>query len=244
MSNTPEFIYHLEELRKRIIFCLAVLLIASIGSYFFASDLLNILTAPLRRYSENALFFTKPHEAFLTHLKVAGITGLLISIPVIFYNLWKFVTPGLYASEKKVIFPVTLISIVLFMIGAYFAYAVVIPVGLHFLLSFQTEGLQPLLAISPYFNFLLSMILAFGILFDFPVFIVGLVRLGVVKTATLAKMRRILIVGIFVLSAILTPSPDPVSQLLLALPLWFLFEISLIIARWIEKPSDTVPREK
>jgi len=233
--SSPEFVSHLEELRKRIIICLATFLLASVACYFFSSELLDILTAPLRRYSPHALFFNKPHEAFLTHIKVAAVAGFLLAVPVFFFNLWRFMAPGMYDGEKKVILPITVISIVLFLAGSYFAYAVVIPVGLHFLLSFQTEGLRPLLAIGPYFNFLLSMILACGILFDFPVVIVGLVRLGVVKTKTLAKARKMLIVAIFILSAILTPSPDPVSQLLLALPLWTLFEISLFIAKWLEK---------
>jgi sec-independent protein translocase protein TatC len=118
--------------------------------------------------------------------------------------------------------------------GAAFAYGVVIPWGLHFLLSFQTEGMKPLLGVGPYFSFLIGMILAFGVLFDFPIAIVGLVRLGVLQTARLKRGRRAVIVLILIASAVLTPSPDPVSQLLLAVPLLFLFEVSLFVAGKIE----------
>ena len=133
-----------------------------------------------------------------------------------------------------------LISVALFLMGACFAYAIVTPWGLRFLLSFQTEKIQPFLGIGPYFSFLTGMILACGILFDFPVFIVGLVKLGVVKTSTLAAARKVVIVFIFISAAVMTPSPDPFSQLLLAVPLLLLFEVSLAVARAFES-KDTKP---
>ena len=137
------------------------------------------------------------------------------------------------------VIPIIVVSLLLFLCGMCFAYYLVIPLGLHFLLSFQTESLRPLLAIGPYFSFLIGMILAFGVLFDFPVFVVGLVQLGITDSRTLSKARKTIIVCIFIAAAILTPSPDPVSQLLLAVPLLVLFEISLLIAKRIERRKSS-----
>lgn len=232
-----DFLSHLEELRKRFLISLAAFLIAALASYFFSTSLLNFLTQPLDSFRGTQLIFSKPYEAFLTHLKVAVLSGIFISSPVFFTQAWLFVAPGLYEKEKKIVFPLILTSVVLFLIGASFAYGIVIPWGLRFLLSFQTEKIQPMLGIGPYFSFLTGTILACGILFDFPIVIVGLVKLGVVKVATLASSRKGVIVFIFIASAILTPSPDPLSQLLLALPLAVLFEISLAVARFLESKT-------
>lgn len=233
---TADYLSHLEELRRRLIFSLIFFAVASVVSYFFSHQLLDFLTQPLRRYEAGTqLFFQRPYEAFLTHLKVAALAGLIISLPVFFMQGWLFVAPGLYAHERRTVSFLIFFSVVFFLLGAVFAYLVVIPWGLHFLLSFQTQSLKPLLGIGPYFSFLIGMVLAFGFLFDIPLILVGLVKLGVVRSQTLAKGRKWIIVGIFVLAAILTPSPDPVSQLLLAGPLLLLFEISLAVSRLTER---------
>lgn len=239
MKSLPKreenFVFHLEEFRRRVLLCLTVFSVAAVFCYFFSRDLLEFLIAPLTRYQEAELIFQKPYEAFLTHLKAAALAGFFIASPVLFFQLWLFIAPGLYEKEKKTVLPFIFVTVLLFLAGAYFAYAVVIPWGLYFLLSFQTESLKPLLSLGAYFSFLMGMLLAFGILFDFPIVIVGLVRLGVVSTDALKKTRKVIIVILFILAAILTPSPDPISQLLLALPLLLLFEISLLVARWGEK---------
>ena len=231
----PDFLSHFDELRKRLILSLVAFTLAAVLCYFFSRQLLDFLTEPLRRSGHAELFFQKPYEAFLAHLKMAALGGLLISSPILFLQAWLFVALGLYENEKRIIPPLTLICAALFLLGALFAYEIIIPWGLQFLLSYQTETLKPLLGIGPYFSFVNGMILAFGLFFDFPVVIVGLVWLGVVRTKTLAEARKGLIVVIFILAAVLTPSPDPVSQILLALPLVALFEISLAFARRIEK---------
>ncbi|HXV27336.1 MAG TPA: twin-arginine translocase subunit TatC [bacterium] len=230
-----DFLSHLEELRHRLIVSIAAFFIASVISYFFSQALLDLLIEPLHRYEKIQLFFQKPYEAFLTHLKVAAFAGFVLSSPVFFTQLWLFISPGLYEKEKRVLLPLILVSIALFLIGTSFAYLVVIPWGLHFLLGFQTESLKPLLTVGTYFSFLLGMMLAFGALFDFPVVMIGLVQLKLVTTKTLAKSRKLTIVLIFIAAALLTPSPDPASQLALALPLLLLFEISLLAAGWLER---------
>ncbi|HTL47981.1 MAG TPA: twin-arginine translocase subunit TatC [Verrucomicrobiae bacterium] len=244
MDTTPDFLSHLEELRKRILVSLFVFVACTVAAYFFSRQIVNFLIEPLHKQQNAQLVFQTPYEAFLTYVKVSAVTGLLLSLPVIFFEFWKFVSPGLYDREKKVILPLSFVCVLLFLAGVCFAYFLVIPFGLGFLLSFQTESLRPLIAIAPYFSFLLGMILAFGALFDFPVVLLGLIKLGVMKTETLASMRKLIVVGIFVVAAILTPSPDPVSQLLLAIPLVLLFEITLLIAGRIEKKAPKTPQDQ
>lgn len=233
--STSDFVFHLEELRKRLLISIIAFVSATILCFIFSKELIDFLIEPLQKSQNAELFFHKPYDAFLTHLKVSGLVGLILSSPVLFSQAWLFLTPGLYPNERKLIFPLIFVSVLLFLIGASFAFFVVIPIGLHFLLSFQTEGLRPLLGIGPYFSFVVGMVISFGVLFDFPVVILGLVKLGVVKSSALARLRKVIIVGIFILAAILTPSPDPVSQLCLALPLILLFEVSLWIAKFMEK---------
>lgn len=225
-----DFLPHLEELRKRIITCLLALSAASVVCYFFSKPILDFLIWPLRQYSSEPLVFQKPYEAFLIHIKVALFSGLILSSPIIFGQLWHFLAPGLYEKEKKLFLPVVIISAALFVIGVLFGHFLVMPWGLRFMLDFQTASLKPLISAGSYFSFLIGMLLAFGVLFDFPVIIVGLVELGVVKTAALRESRRAIVVIIFIVAAVLTPSPDPISQCLLAFPLWGLFEISLAVA--------------
>jgi len=142
-KHDSDFISHLEELRKRLILALIVFFVATITCYFFSHEILDFLIRPLQRFGQVQLFFQKPYEAFLTHLKVSALLGFIFSTPVLSAQLWLFVTPGLYASEKKMILPLALITFALFLVGAAFAYLVVIPWGLHFLLSYQTTGRRP-----------------------------------------------------------------------------------------------------
>ncbi len=164
--------------------------------------------------------------------------GVLLTAPLLIFQAWMFVAPGLYEKEKDTFLPVVSASVLLFFVGVLFSYYFVIPVGLKFLLSFGTETLRPMIDVTAYFSFLTGMLLAFGLLFDFPVVMIGLVSLGVVKTEVLSKARKAIVVIIFIVSAALTPSPDPISQLLLAFPLWGLFEISLMIAKIKEKGQN------
>lgn len=229
---------HLDELRKRIFVCLIAFSVTTLISCFFSKNILDFLTWPLQHYTRTALYFQQPHEAFFVSIQAAAFSGFLFSLPVILTQIWKFFSPALYGHERKWFFPVVLTSILLFFVGAIFSYTLVIPFGLQFLLSFQTESLKPILDVGSYISFLTGMLLAFGILFDFPVILVGLVKLGIVSSKTLAKSRRMAIVLIFIAAAVLTPSPDPFSQCLLAFPLVILFEISLFIASRIEISRD------
>jgi len=235
LKPDESFISHLEELRHRLILSFIAFAVAAVASYFFSQEILDFLIQPLRQYEDIELFFHRPYEAFLTHLKVAALSGIVISSPFLFTQAWLFISPGLFDKEKKLLIPLILVSVCLFLTGVFFAHTVVLPFGLHFLLSFQTESLKPLLGIGPYFSFLTGMILAFGILFVLPVILLGLIQLEVIRTASLRRARKVVILTIFIVAAILTPSPDPLSQLLLAIPLLFLFEGSMMIGYFVEK---------
>jgi len=230
---SSDFIDHLEDLRKCILISLTSFFALSIVAYFFSHQLVEFLITPLRPHEEAQLIFQTPYEAFLTHIKVSGFSGFVLALPILFFQFWAFVSPGLYAKEKKTFLVLCFVSIVLFFAGVGLAFFVTIPWALTFLLSFQTETLRPLLSIGPYFSFLFNIVLVFGVLFDFPVVVIGLVKMGILKSATLVASRKITIVALFCVSALLTPA-DPVSQIMLALPLWALFEITVMIAKTLE----------
>jgi len=230
---------HLEELRKRLLIVLAYLTGLSILSLVFSDGIVELVTTPIKSHLYS-LYFLTPYEAFLTKLKVSFLAGIILSLPVIFYQLWLFAAPGLYPSEKKVITPLVLISTGLFVAGVLFAYFLVIPFALSFFLGFQTDTLVPLISIGSYLSFFISVILVFGVLFDLPVLLVGLIWLGVIGAEFLASQRKPAIVIIFILAAVLTPTVDLITQCLLAVPLWLLFELSIVIGRMIEKRKNGI----
>lgn len=214
---------------------LAAIFIFSFASYFFSKPLLEFLTLPLRQFGETALYFQSPYEAFLAHLKVSLLAGTLAAAPVFLIELWLFIAPGLHRREKKALFFLLSVSVLLFLIGAAFAFWILVPWGLRFFLGFQTYTLRPLLGIGPYFSFLAGMVLACGIAFDLPVVLLGLVGAGILKKEALRRSRKSVIVSLFILAAVLTPSTDPASQILLTLPLLLLYEACVLGAGWIEK---------
>lgn len=225
---------HLEELRKRLIVSLISVGALSVLSFFSSDVLIKLIVAPAMRYIYSLYFFS-PYEAFMTKIKVSIVTGLVLSLPVIFYQLWLFVSPGLYPKEKKLVLPLVIISSVLFLIGVLFSYYLVIPFALSFFLNFQTGTLAPLISIGSYLSFFLSLVLIFGFLFDIPVVLIGLIVLGVIKTEFLKAQRKITIVAIFILAAVLTPTVDLFTQCVLAVALWMLFEFSIWVGAQIEK---------
>jgi sec-independent protein translocase protein TatC len=175
-----------------------------------------------------------PTEAFSTRIKISLIAGIIISLPVIFYHAWKFITPGLFQREIKLIIPAVLSSTIFFLVGAVFCYWLVLPLSMKFLLGFGTEKLKPMIQIRDYISFVSYMILAFGSVFELPVISYFLGRLGVITPQTLRKGRRYAITGILVLAAVITP-PDVFSQIMLAAPLYFLYEVSIIVVKVTQK---------
>lgn len=220
------FLDHLEELRHRLIKSIAAVLVFSIVIYFFSEQILNYLTIPV-----GTTYFTSPTEAFSIRIKLSLILGLIVSIPVILYQAWQFVVPGLTQGEVKYVVPVVLLSSLFFLGGAAFCYFLVLPLGIKFLLGYQTERLLPLIKIGDYISFVAWMVLAFGVVFQLPIICFFLGKIGIISSATLRKARKFAFVGILILSAVLTPSPDVFSQLLLAGPLYVLYEASIIVVR-------------
>ena len=204
-------------------------LASSALSVFFSDRLLEFVTAPVRLETESLYFFT-PVDAFTVKIKLALLTGLLISSPVILGQFWLFVSPAMYGHEKKAVFPFVAVTSALFLAGAAFSFYKVVPVTLHFLLGMKTPWMKPILSVSEYLSFLTMMVSGFGLAFNLPVFILIPVMLGVLNTRMMNQFHRQVIVLIFILAAVLTPGPDIASQLLLAVPLVLLFELSLLAA--------------
>lgn len=234
------FIEHLEELRQRLIKCLIVVGIAFGICYFFSKEILDFLMVPLKRsVPEGATaIFLNPAEAFVTYIKLSFYSALFFSSPYILYQVWLFIAPGLYAHEKRMVLPFMIVATFLFVLGVAFAYFVVFPFGLKFLFSFSTEFIRPAPRLKDYLSFTATLLIAFGVVFELPVFVYFLTKMGVIDEKTLSKNRRYAILIIFIVAAILTP-PDVFTQLLMAAPLLVLYEISI----WVAKAAKAKPRK-
>lgn len=242
------FSQHLEELRKRLIICFAAVGIGFLISYFFKEQILEWLMSPLLQAlpkGEDRLIYTAPHEAFVTYLKVAFIAGVGLASPVVIYQLWRFIAPGLYHHEKRYILPIVLFSTVFFVGGALFGYFIVFPFGFQFFVSFANDYIAPMISTREFTSFATRLLLAFGLVFEMPIVAFFLGRLGIVSAEFMKKQRKYAILVIFIVAAVLTP-PDVLSQVLMALPLLVLYEISLWIVAIFGKKATAAdaPREE
>ncbi len=232
---------HLEELRKRILICLAAVAVCFGLSYGFSDRLYRILARPVLSVMPDTgtFIFTGLTEAFFTYLKVSIFAGILLASPVILYQIWRFVAPGLYSNEKKYVFPFVLLSTVFFVGGVLFCFFVVFPIACKFFATYADESILMHLKISEYLSFTCRILLAFGVVFELPIFILFLSKIGLVNHRQLAKNRKLVVIAVFIVAAILTP-PDIISQTLMALPLLLLYETSIIIARIFgSSPGDS-----
>ena len=223
------FLDHLEELRGRIIKSIISILLFSIIAYVFSDRLLGFITRPI-----DEVYFMAPTEAFSTRIKISLIAGIIVSVPVIFYHAWKFIVPGLFEREVKLIIPAVLASTIFFLIGATFCFWFVLPLSMKFLLGFGTEKQKPMIKIKDYISFVSYMILAFGSVFELPVIAYFLGRIGIITPRTLIKGRKYAVTTILILAAVITP-PDVFSQFMLAGPLYFLYEVSIIVVKIIQR---------
>lgn len=218
---------HLEELRNRLIKSIIAVVIAAFGAYFFSEELMEILTRPV-----GELVFLRPTEAFFTYIKISIFAGIIVALPFLLYQFWSFVLPALHDNEKKYINLLLPISLFMFALGIAFGFAVVLPLGMRFLLNFGSPELSAMISISHYVSFLLTLLLPFGLIFQLPLVLNLMVKLGIVKIDTLTMFRKYIIVLIFIISAILTP-PDIITQMFMAGPLILLYEGSILIAKII-----------
>jgi sec-independent protein translocase protein TatC len=225
---------HLIELRRRLLWSLATLVICFFVCFYFAKDIFAVLVQPLLRAGQGKLIYTDIFEAFFTQVKVSLFAALMLAFPVIATQLWRFVAPGLYAKEKKAFLPFLLLTPVFFLGGACFAYFVAMPWALHFLLSYQGDvgGIQQeaLPGVGNYLNFVCRFLFGFGAAFLLPILLMILERAGIVTREQLAKSRRYAIVASAAVAAVLTP-PDVVSMLLLLIPLYSLYEFAILAIR-------------
>lgn len=235
---------HLMELRKRLSRSLIALGIGFGVCYYFKDRIFDVITKPLTEVlpKSSYLIYTGMTEAFFTYMKIAFFASLILTSPYILYQIWKFIAPGLLPKEKKLVVPFVISSTALFIGGVLFGYFVVLPPAFKFFVSFNNQYLQALLSFKDYLSLFVTFLLGFGISFELPIFIFFLTKLGVVNAKILSQQRRYAILIIFVVAAVLTPSPDALSQILMAIPLLFLYEISIFVSKFAQKkeksPSD------
>lgn len=228
---------HLEELRKRLIRSLIAIGIVFAACYNFKEKLFEILTYPLvNALPENSyMIYTGLPEAFFNYLKISFFASIVLASPFILFQIWKFISPGLYRSEKKHVAPFVISSSALFVGGVLFAYFVVLPPAFKFFVGFSTDFLKPMLSVKEYLSLAMKLLLAFGVVFEIPVVLYFLSRIGIVNPKVLATKRKYAVLIIFIVAAILTPTPDAFTQCLMAVPMMVLYEIGIFVSRWGEK---------
>jgi sec-independent protein translocase protein TatC len=235
-SDEQPFLDHLIELRSRILRSLLVVGILFIPIYFFANPLYEWIAAPLTAVlpQGSSMIATQVASPFITPFKLAVFAAIFLGVPFLLHQVWAFVSPGLYRHEKKFAVPLLLSSILLFYAGMAFVYYLVFPLVFAFFTTVAPEGVAIMTDINQYLDFVLKMFLAFGIAFEIPIATMLLVWSGIATPDGMAAKRPYVIVGCFIVGMLLTP-PDVVSQLLLALPTWILFEVGIFMARYVEK---------
>ncbi len=239
MSDEQSIISHLLELRDRLLRSVIAVVVLFVGLFFYpgANQLYSWLAKPLleKLPKGGQMIATEVTTPFFVPMKVTGMVAFLIALPFILYQLWRFIAPGMYVHEKRFAFPVIVSGTVLFFAGMAFAYFAVFPLVFGFITKVSPEGVAVMTDISKYLDFVLTLFMAFGITFEVPVVVVLLVKMGWVSVAKLKDIRPYVIVGAFVIGAIFTP-PDVISQFMLAMPLWLLYELGIIVSSLIRQP--------
>ncbi len=233
------FTAHLEELRRRLITCFIAIGVGFIISYFFSKRIFHVLMEPLVSVlpPEGSLIFTGVTEAFFTYLKVSFLAGIFMASPVVLYQLWSFISPGLYEREKSHVFPFVIFSTIFFVGGAMFGYYLVFPVGFKFFMSFASDVIRPLPSVKEYLSFSAKLLIAFGVMFELPLFVLFLSKIGIVNAKMLSSQRKYAFIIAFVAAALFTP-PDVITQLMMAVPLLLLYEVSIWVARFFGKKQE------
>lgn len=237
-DSTGSLFSHLMELRNRLLYSVIGILVFFIPAAIFSQELYSLVAAPLMSVlpEGTTMIATEVASPFLTPLKLAFVVAIVLAIPVLLYQLWAFIAPGLYQHEKKMVFPLLFSSTLLFYLGMTFAYFVVFPLVFGFFTKVAPVGVTVMTDIKSYLDFVFSMFIAFGVAFEVPVAVFLLVRGGVIDADKLAKKRPYVVLWAFVAAMLLTP-PDVMSQTLLAIPMLILFEIGLFVARYGQKKT-------
>ena len=227
-DGSMSLIAHLTELRSRIIKCLVATGLGSVVGYYYIQEIMHYITLPAGK-----LYYMQPAEAFFTYLKVACVAGFLLALPIIFWQVWRFFLPALTTRERMVLGIVVPTSVVLFFCGLAFSFFLVLPAGIKFFLGFGNTELEALLSVDKYFDFVIMFVLPFGFIFELPLVITILGKMGLITSAFLKKYQRIIIFLSFVVGALITPTPDVFTQSMIALPIIVLYEVGYFIVRYI-----------
>lgn len=245
MSTQDTFISHLVELRDRLLRAILAVIAVFLCLFPWARDLYALLAKPLivALPVGGQMIATDVVGVFLVPVKVALLVAFVIALPYVLYQVWAFVAPGLYANEKRLVLPLVVVSSLLFLLGMSFAYFLVFPVVFKFMASIAPEGVAWMTDIDKYLSFVLTTFMAFGVTFEVPVVVIVLVRVGLVTIEKLKEIRPYVIVGAFVIGAIFTP-PDVISQVMLAVPLWVLYELGIVAARFVGRSAAASEAEQ
>ena len=259
-DEKSSFFSHLEELRKRIVVSLVAIGIGFILTFSYSETILRFLKRPLttdlvlsraspflrtvpRPGTPIDLIFLAPAEAFWMHMKIALLTGLMLVLPVLLHQIWKFIAPGLLPREKRYALPFVILATMFFVFGLLFCFFFVLPFSLKFLLTYKTENLKPMISVGNYVDFTSKFLLAFGLIFELPLAIAIAARMGLVTPQWLSKNRKYAILINFTIAAILTPTPDVFNQALMALLMCLLYEVGILAARLLVKKPTAAPQE-
>ena len=236
-TDEQPFLAHLLELRQRLVRCLLFVFVGFFPVYYFNGPIFDFITGPMRAALPGTMIATQVASPFLTPLKLAVYATVFATIPVLLHQAWGFVSPGLYLREKRFAVPLLVSSTALFYLGMAFAYFAVFPLVFRFFASVTPAGVEMMTDINSYLDFVLKMFFAFGIAFEIPVATVLLAKTGLTSAKSMARKRPYVIVGCFVAGMLLTP-PDVISQIMLAVPAWLLFEVGILLARMVETAPD------
>lgn len=248
MSESQTFVSHLIELRSRLIKAVAAILIIVIVQLPFAGEIYALMARPVMAYlpEGSSMIATGVLSPFLTPFKMVFILGIIIAMPFVLYQIWAFIAPGLYKSEKRIARPLLVSSIFLFYLGCLFAYFVIFPILFQFIPSIAPAGVNYMPDINSYLDIVVRLFFAFGLAFEMPIAVILMILLGVTTPDKLANNRPYVVVTVFVIGMLLTP-PDIISQTLMAIPMWLLFEIGIIMGRILKKkkidPENTIAEE-
>lgn len=232
-KDTMSLVQHLEEFRKVIIISLAAIGIASIISFCYIEQIMGIITRPLEAQGLKLVYIAVTEGIFMK-FKIALIAGTVFAAPVIIWQILRFIVPALYPHEKRYLYRLVPISILLFVGGVVFAYYTIFPMAIFILIKLASE-FEPMLTISKYISFTLSFLIPFGLIFEFPLVIYFLTKIGVITPDLLIRNRKYAIVISFILAAVLTPGPDPISQIIMAVPMLVLYEAGIIVSKVVAK---------
>ncbi|MGI5879335.1 MAG: twin-arginine translocase subunit TatC [Syntrophomonadaceae bacterium] len=229
-------IEHLEELRKSLIISVVAIIVAAVASFYYSEQILTLIMAPLSSLNEG-LVVTGVTEAFFVKLKLSFLSGFVIAFPIVVWAIWRFFKPALFPHERKYVYILLPISVLLFVIGVLFAYFGILRLVLNFFIYIAGTNLETMFKVDQYVSFVMAFTIPFGLVFELPVVIFFLTKLGIVNYQMLARSRKYALLIIVILAAALTPGPDPVSQMFMAVPVYLLYEISIWISKYSKRSS-------